>query len=179
MREALVAIDAALLGGVLELPHPDWLNSIMVAASRVGTAGAIWLVLAATLVILRKIRWQDLARLTLAIVLAYVVVDLALKPWIDRPRPALTPALVFATVPETRSFPSGHAASAVAAALVLTRAWRRGRAFIWTIAALVAVSRVYLGVHYPLDVLGGCATGFACGWIALRVEPSSMPRPPG
>jgi undecaprenyl-diphosphatase len=71
--------------------------------------------------------------------------------------------------PLTFSFPSGHAASAVAAAVTLARLWPNGRLVLWLLAVLVAVSRIYVGVHYPLDVLGGAVLGLACAWVAHRV----------
>jgi undecaprenyl-diphosphatase len=40
---------------------------------------------------------------------------------------------------------------------------------LWLLAVLVAVSRIYVGVHYPLDVLGGAVLGLACAWVAHRV----------
>jgi len=52
---------------------------------------------------------------------------------------------------------------------VLTRVWRRGRVWVWTAAGIVAVARVYLGIHYPFDALAGVVTGLACAWVALRV----------
>ena len=173
----LAAIDASILTSVLELPHPGWLNSIAVVAARVGTGGAIWLVLAAALAFLRELTWRDVARLSLALLLVYVVVDFALKPWVDRARPAVILPVAAIDMPKTLSFPSGHAASAIAAALVITRVWKRMRALIWIAAVLVALSRIYLGVHYPLDVLGGCVTGFVCGWIALRIPPFRLADP--
>jgi undecaprenyl-diphosphatase len=67
--------------------------------------------------------------------------------------------------PVTYSFPSGHACSAFAGAWVLTLMWRRIAPLLWTLAALIAFSRVYIGVHYPLDVLAGALVGLAVGAI--------------
>jgi membrane-associated phospholipid phosphatase len=66
--------------------------------------------------------------------------------------------------PECRSFPSGHAATSVAwatALLVAGHPWASGVA---TWALLVTLSRFYLGVHYPSDLVGGAALGALCGW---------------
>jgi membrane-associated phospholipid phosphatase len=66
------------------------------------------------------------------------------------------------------SFPSSHAANAFALAWVLARRYRRWAAAPWVLAALVAVSRVYLNRHYASDVLVGSAIGVLCAWFAAR-----------
>lgn len=68
------------------------------------------------------------------------------------------------------SFPSGHAQSAFGAALLLGELFRRLRWPLLAVAALIALSRIYVGAHFPLDVLAGAAIGAACaaGAIALR-----------
>jgi len=171
MAEALLARDAAFLEWLLALPHPEALNWLVRAASRAGIGGAIWLAAGAALLVARRINWKDAGQLVLAIVMVHAVVDLALKPWFGRVRPPLAMAEVrpLADVPATRSFPSGHAANAIAAAVVLGRVWRRGRALVWVAAAFVAVARVYLGIHYPLDAVAGCVVGALCGTAALAV----------
>jgi membrane-associated phospholipid phosphatase len=148
----------------------------MMAASYAGIGGAVWLAVGALLTLAGTTRFRDFVRLVVAISLVHISVDLLLKPWIDRPRPPLAIAGLDlgVDVPETRSFPSGHAANAMAAALVLVHSWRRGRAPVWTCAVIVAVARVYLGIHYPLDALAGSLTGLACGWLALHAPPGEI-----
>ena len=63
------------------------------------------------------------------------------------------------------SFPSGHAAKAFLAATILSGFFVRRKKLFFTLAALVAFSRIYLGVHYPSDVLAGFALGTF--WLAL------------
>ena len=117
MVQALLARDAAFLEWLLALPHPDALNWMFRAASLAGIGGAIWLAAGAVLLVARQIEWKDAARIVIAIVMVHAVVDLAMKPWFGRVRPPLAMAEVrpLADVPETRSFPSGHAANAIAA----------------------------------------------------------------
>lgn len=111
------------------------------------------------------------------------VIDDLLKHWIARPRPELVPHLVQVT---NASFPSGHAmiSSAIYLTLALMLAegieadgWRgrAGRAavvaFFSAIAVLIGMSRVYLGVHWPSDVLAGWCFGTAWAllvWIGDR-----------
>jgi len=102
-----------------------------------------------------------------------------LKPLIDRARPfeVVEAARVITTRSLTSSLPSGHAASAVAGALATGRLFPVARPIFWALAALIAVSRVYTGVHWPSDVLAGALVGFACGWFALggRATPARPP----
>lgn len=69
------------------------------------------------------------------------------------------------------SFPSGHAANAFMIATLLAEWLRRKRYYLYGMAALVALSRVYLGVHYPSDVLVGGCLGFAITWLMLFYSP--------
>lgn len=93
----------------------------------------------------------------------------ALKDLVGRVRPPLAhdsfTALV--TLPADPSFPSGHATSAFAAAGVVAAMHPRLRAPVLALAALVALSRVYLGVHYPTDVLAGALLGLAIAAVAV------------
>ncbi|HAZ07097.1 MAG TPA: phosphatase PAP2 family protein [Elusimicrobia bacterium] len=95
--------------------------------------------------------------------LAYRVV----KPWAARLRPERAGVAVERrgrSSGGTNGFPSNHAANAGAAAAVLSIAYPAAAPAFAAAAGLVAYSRVYCGVHYPLDVLGGLLLGVAMGW---------------
>ena len=103
-----------------------------------------------------------------------------LKLVTERARPPLADPTVQALVslPESHSFPSGHAATAFAAATVVGVLHPRLRAPLLALALLVAVSRVYLGVHFWSDVLVGSLLGVAIGIAAARlVHPDRKPAP--
>jgi undecaprenyl-diphosphatase len=68
------------------------------------------------------------------------------------------------------SFPSGHAAGAAAAAVMVSRRHGRLGAVAWFIALWVMLSRIYLGRHYPADVLTGALLGSVASWLVLRGE---------
>jgi undecaprenyl-diphosphatase len=134
-------------------------NPIFEALSWIGGEGLIWLALAFVLAVL----WRR-PFLFAQVVLADAIADLiafGLRAAVGRPRPPAVYAepepLVH--VPHGGSFPSGHAATSFACATVLAFAVPRYSVALFVLAAAIAWSRVYVGVHYPLDVLGGAILG--------------------
>jgi membrane-associated phospholipid phosphatase len=71
------------------------------------------------------------------------------------------------TIPHSHSFPSGHAATAAAAATILSYLVPKAAPLVVVLAAAVAYSRLYVGAHYPLDILGGAAIGVATALLLL------------
>ncbi len=94
--------------------------------------------------------------------LAYRVI----KPWVARPRPeyAVLGAVKRAPTGGYLGFPSNHAVNTAAAAAVLSAAYPGGAFAFAGAAALIGYSRVYVGAHYPGDVLAGWALGALMGW---------------
>ena len=89
-----------------------------------------------------------------------------IKPWVARPRPERAGVRVVMRAPANGAygFPSNHAINMGAAAAVLTVAYPGGALAFAGAAALIAYSRVYVGAHYPGDVLAGLALGAGIGW---------------
>jgi undecaprenyl-diphosphatase len=136
--------------------------------SYAGRLGLLWIVLALVLCGVYR-RWGVLWLTLIAVALADWS-STGLKALIDRDRPPVDYARPKALVPVPRdaSFPSGHAATSFAAATMLTFAFPRLAPGLFVLAAAVAFSRVYVGVHYPLDVVGGAALGVLVA-TALRL----------
>jgi undecaprenyl-diphosphatase len=127
------------------------------ALSAVGASGLVFVVVAAMLS--ARARRAGPVLLTLATVILADAVSRAMKAAFDRPRPSIAHADVHAlvAVPGNASMPSGHAWIAFASAVVLGGLAPRLRPWMLGLACLIALSRVYLGVHYPSDVLVGAA----------------------
>ena len=68
------------------------------------------------------------------------------------------------------SFPSGHSQAAFSTAAFFALYYQRRRALLYSAAALVALSRVYVGVHFPFDVLAGAALGWGVAWIVWKMD---------
>jgi undecaprenyl-diphosphatase len=102
---------------------------------------------------------------------------MGIKALVDRDRPPVDYAepKTLVPVPHDASFPSGHAATSFAAATMLSFAFPRLAPALFLLAAAVAFSRVYVGVHYPLDVIGGAVLGVLVA-IALRRLAAGLPR---
>jgi undecaprenyl-diphosphatase len=111
---------------------------------------------------------------TIAVLLGSVLSG-GIKELVGRARPPVADPNVVALypVPDTPSFPSGHATTAFAAAVAVGLFYPRLRLPLLTLAALVGLSRIYLGVHYTLDVVAGAALGVAIGlavaWTTRRL----------
>ena len=160
-------MDSSLLHSIIQLRRP-WLDDVMLLASALGAAGFIWWVTALITMVFpnkRAAAW----RLILVVAFTYGLNDFVLKPLFDRERPFVADSTitVIDAKPATSSFPSGHAAMAVAGALAGSRALAGSAWVWWPLAAIIAVSRVYIGVHWPSDVIAGAAIGVGTAWFVL------------
>ena len=155
------------------------LDEAFVALTRIGTQGAIWLLIA----IIAALYWRRSAiflYVALADLLAGVSSDL-LRHAIGRERPPLRfpEPHPLVHVPGNPSFPSGHAATSFACAATLAWLTPLSPVALYVLAALIAFSRVYVGVHYPLDAIGGAALGLGVATaLRLLVEARRRSAPP-
>lgn len=152
---------------------PDWLQPIFVLLTNIGTVGAV--VIAALIALIAKYRRIGLAILFsggLGWFIAHILKDL-----VNRARPGgfLDEAIIrYSTLAGGSGFPSGHATVAAACAMALALIVpKKYSIWLFIFAFLVGVSRVYLGVHLPLDIVSGWCIGIIVGYLVdfgLRVE---------
>ena len=153
----------------LTMHHAPVVDAIMLALSAVGRGGAVWLALGGAVAVVHRRLLPGALQLALAIGLASLIGNVILKPAIGRLRPHDTAAdvRVIDRRPDSKSFPLGHAANAFAGAYALARLCPAATVPIWMLATFIAFSRIYVGVHYPLDVIGGALVGLACGILVV------------
>ncbi len=184
-EEVLLQLDERILlalrePGELSNPiGPRWFEEAMRDLSALGSTMTIGLVAAAVAGHLLLSRNVHALGFVIVSVSGGMALSSVLKHFFDRPRPELVPALTYVASP---SFPSGHAMLAAVFYLTLGALLARlvlplnERIYVLIIALLltflVGVSRVYLGVHYPTDVLAGWLAGLAWAmfcWLVMRV----------
>ena len=174
MIESLQQIDISVFGFINgTLTHP-WLD-VFLETSRIFTRHRLFDVVAFAAVLFFSIRkfkrkaWRPIFGLIIAVAISDLFSYRVLKANIERPRPFQNESLHGVrklTDAHGNSFPSNHAANCVAAAFILAICFPRRRYLFYIFAALVCYSRVYLGVHYPSDVLGGAFVGLTAGCLA-------------
>ena len=164
-------MDGQILIWIQNHLRADWLNPIMRAITSLGNAGAFWILLAAALLLFRRTRKVGLA-CAISIAIGAVITNLILKNWVARVRPyeAMEALSILVGRPRDFSFPSGHATASFAGAWAVFRnaksRWRWGALIL---AILIALSRLYVGVHYPTDVLAETAIGLLSAEIATKI----------
>ena len=154
--------------------HGTLLDPAMVGFSYSATAGLVWVAIG-LLLIYRGNRMGGLA-VIISVVAALIVCDLLMKPIIDRPRPFDELDLdVLIHLPDTSSFPSAHTATAFAGAVSLLRIGKRLLLIGIAYASAVGLSRIYVCVHWPTDVVAGAVIGAAIAVVVMVLIPRLAP----
>ena len=164
--------ELEILGWIHSFSSPG-MDAFMLGVTTVSTYAAVWLLAASLLMVTRRERRTGCS-MVLAIIVAFILVDLVMKPLVCRERPCdLADFDLLVSVPDTFSFPSGHTAMAFAGGTVLLIRFRAWGIPAMVLATLVGISRMYLYVHWPTDVLVGALVGTICAVVVYKLVAGS------
>lgn len=153
------------------LPHNVFFDYFFSFFSLQGNSILVWVIVILFVLFLEERKYPGISKqdkkfavlFLLAFLTTTFIVELPLKNFFQRPRPYFETQYLKAnkySCPKDFSFPSGHASTAFAAAAILTFFDKKRRGFYFTIAILIACSRLYLGCHYFFDVIIGAFLGY-------------------
>jgi undecaprenyl-diphosphatase len=173
MYQLLITLDHRLFLFINHLPHTPVSDTVAMTLSGVlGSMVAVWILLSIWLFVReeKKDHWFFLP-FAVASGLSLLITDVLLKNYFSRNRPPLSLGTINIGNPLfDHSFPSGHATFAWSLAVVLASKEPRAKWLFYTLAFLISFSRVYLGAHYPFDVIAGALIGLGIGFFSLWVE---------
>ena len=166
--EILLNLDVGFLLFLQDSVRNPILNSIMIFITSLGNGGMLWIAATILLMIPKKTRKIGLMS-AIALLGSLIINNNLIKNLVQRPRPFRTfPELqIIIPTPSEFSFPSGHTSSSFAAAAVFYRHLPKKLGVPSVVlAGLIGFSRLYVGVHYPTDVLAGVIMGILLSYMA-------------
>ena len=175
--EALFALDGAALIWIQEHLRTDWLTPVILTVTKLGNTGFIWIVLSLVLLCFKKTRMAGLAGIG-SLLCSLLFTNIVLKELVARPRPytVLEDLVSLIGTAGGYSFPSGHTSSSFACASAVCfmlkkpeiKSEMKWRWLLLVFAALMGFTRLYVGVHYPTDILGGAVLGVLYGYAGFQ-----------
>lgn len=167
----ILQFDSTILLWIQENVRNPILNPIFITITHLGDAGIFWIALSLFMCIFKKTRKVGIFALG-ALIISVLFNNVFLKNVIGRIRPyeiiaGLECIVKHATDP---SFPSGHTGASIAAATVYLKELPKKFSIpALVVAILIALSRLYIGIHYPTDVIAGAITGAAIGIVTCLI----------
>lgn len=161
--------DISILLYIQEHIRKEWMNGFWRAITFLGDGGWFWILLAVVLLIMKKTRKAG-ASAAIALAIGALITNVCLKNMVARVRPYDTYSALIPIVkrPIDWSFPSGHTCASFASAFVYFRLLPKKYGIpALVLACMIAFSRLYLGVHYPTDVLAGFLIGLLASVLAV------------
>ena len=171
MLETLLNIDGGLLLLIQEYVRTPLLNEIMVFITTLGNGGMIWIAATILLLIPKKTRKVGIMS-GVALLGSLIINNNIIKNIVQRPRPfvTFTDLQILIPTPSEFSFPSGHTSSSFAAAGVFySNLPKKFGVPAVILAGLIGLSRLYVGVHYPTDVIAGIIMGILLSFGAEQL----------
>ena len=165
--------DSSILLWIQDNVRSDFLTPIMKVITHLGDKGILWILVTLVLLYLRQTRKLGV-RCMVSMVIGLVITNLILKNWVARIRPyELIQGLeCIVKKADDYSFPSGHTTNSLACAWVIfRRAPKKWGVPALILAILISLSRLYVGIHYPTDVLGGAVIGIGSACLSLALVP--------
>lgn len=161
MVEYFINIDSEILLWIQDFIRLPILDTIMIAITKTGNMGAIWILITAMLLLFKKTRRIGLMS-AMALLGSLIINNLILKNLVARTRPyeVISNLKLLVNPARDYSFPSGHTGSSFACAYILYKELPKKYgvpAIIY--ASLMGASRLYIGIHYPSDVICGAIIG--------------------
>lgn len=176
MLEQLLHIDGQILLWIQEYLRFPALTSVMKDITNLGNAGILWILI--TIVLLMDKKTRNVGYMSaLALIGSLIVDNILLKNLVARTRPyeVVDGLKLLIEKQSDYSFPSGHTGSSFASAIVLWKELpRKYGVMALIVAVLIAYSRLYVGVHYPSDVLAGVVIGTVLAlvsvWLVKKIQ---------
>lgn len=166
MIELITELDFSVLYWIQDNIRTDFLDAIAAGLSIAFEGGIVWFAIAAILFVFRRTRAAGIMVIC-AMLLVLLVGEFGMKNIFCRLRPCHIDGTVPLAVhmPSSYSFPSGHTGSSFAAAGAIFAFNKKWGLPALVLALVVGLSRMYLFVHYPTDVLAGALLGLLCAWV--------------
>lgn len=173
--DTILQLDQNILLFIQEYIRHDWMDWFWKGITHLGDFGIFWILLTIVLLIPKKTRKAGVAS-ALALIIGTLITNVAIKNVVARIRPyeVIQELELMIEKQKDFSFPSGHTCSSFASAFAIYRCKevfpKKWRIAAMVLATLIALSRLYVGVHYPTDVLGGLIVGLFSGWAGWKIE---------
>ena len=147
--------------------HGPVMDKVALAFTLFCEKGIGWIILIMLVFLFAKDKRVGLTGM-LAFCLSFLLCNLLLKNMISRDRPCWIDTTVdlLVEIPDDYSFPSGHTSFSFASAMAIFQYWKGRGVLAFIVAALIGLSRLYLFVHFPTDVLVGAVIGIVSGALA-------------
>ncbi len=171
MLDWIFALDKTIILGIGNFQY-DFLTPVMILFTSIWDMGILWILLTIVLLSLPSNRILGIT-LALGLFINLILGEWILKHLFDRPRPFqdFPTILLHISPPITSSFPSGHtSASWCFATIFIYYIWKKSKTAvitIWFLALAISISRVYLQVHYPIDILWWIFIGILSARLAI------------